>query len=925
MITLTVCGVLWLYILAVAQDPEARLAEAHRLNLQVLQLNQAGRYADAIPLAEQVLAIYEKELPAGHPNVQTVRNTLARLYEKQGDHGRAEPLLLRGLAIEIEAKTREGKYLLIMRWLIPLAQLYEAKGDYGQAELLYGRALEIAKVLPLEHPDITPLLNNLAGLYEKQGNHGRALKFYQDALAIMERVLPPEHPDLATTLNNLALLYEHQGDFKQAEPLFQRALEIREKVLPPEHPYVATSLNNLAGLYKDQGKYRRAEPLYRRALEIKEKTLGKEHSDTATTLDNLAELYQAKGDYEQAISLFQRSLEVREKNIAAILDTGSQQQKQLYLDFLSGETDAILSLHTQDAPQNADAARLAVSTILRRKGRTLDAFTNQLAALRQRATPDDKKLLDDFAATQSQLANLLLGGGKPAPTEVTRLTAAQEQIEDVISRRSAEFRAVTQPVTLERVQAAVPADAGLVELFVYKPFNAKAKGAEKPFGAARYVAYVVRRTDAVPQFADLGEAAPIDEAANKFRKALQSPKTPETNVKELARNLDERVMRPVRQLLGQTRRVFLSPDGALNLIPFDALVDENGQYLIENYSFNYLTSGRDLLRLQVPIESRNTPAVLANPLYDMAAADQPAANEENRRSMDFKALNYPPLPGTAEEATALGRLWPEMQVLTQEQATENALKQLQSPRILHIATHGFFEPDQPREVPPAGPTLGRATIDTLSLPAVSPPSAGASVSRRWENPLLRSGLVFAGVKQQHSGAAEDGILTALETAGLDLWGTKLVVLSACETGLGDVQNGQGVYGLRRALVLAGSQTQVMSLWKVSDEGTRDLMTAYYTRLKAGEGRTEALRQVQLAMLRGELRPTQDATDYRHPYYWAAFIGSGDWRYMDGKEDGVVATRSSLRLAAILLPVVGGLVLFLFLNRRLRSRSLKGAT
>lgn len=204
----------------------------------------------------------------------------------------------------------------------------------------------------------------------------------------------------------------------------------------------------------------------------------------------------------------------------------------------------------------------------------------------------------------------------------------------------------------------------------------------------------------------------------------------------------------------------------------------------------------------------------------------------------------------------------------------------------------------------------------MSNPSPLPPA--------WENPLLRSGLVLAGVKQQQSGAGEDGVLTALEAAGLDLWGTKLVVLSACETGLGEVQNGEGVYGLRRALV-AGSQTQVMSLWKVSDAATRDLMTAYYTRLQAGEGRTEALRQVQLAMLRGELKPTQDGADYRHPYYWAAFIPSGDWRSMDGKDDGVVATRSPLALAVTLAPVIGGLiVLLVFWVRRRKAKKVRQA-
>ena len=145
---------------------------------------------------------------------------------------------------------------------------------------------------------------------------------------------------------------------------------------------------------------------------------------------------------------------------------------------------------------------------------------------------------------------------------------------------------------------------------------------------------------------------------------------------------------------------------------------------------------------------------------------------------------------------------------------------------------------------------------------------------RVENPLLRSILVLSGFNRRKSGPDNDGVLTALEASGLDLWGTKLVVLSACETGLGDVVYGEGVYGLRRAFVIAGAESLVMSLWKVDDEATRDLMVAYYKRLMAGEGRGEALRQVQLEMVKSE--------KYRHPYYWAGFIASGEWANLQGK-------------------------------------------
>ena len=190
-------------------------------------------------------------------------------------------------------------------------------------------------------------------------------------------------------------------------------------------------------------------------------------------------------------------------------------------------------------------------------------------------------------------------------------------------------------------------------------------------------------------------------------------------------------------------------------------------------------------------------------------------------------------------------------------ATEALLKELSAPSVLHIATHGFFL--QPQSTSPATAS-NRQPVATAQ--------GGAAVDR--EDALVLSGLALAGANRRQSGAGEDGILTALEVAGLDLWGTRMVVLSACETALGDARYGEGVYGLRRALVLAGSESQVMSLWKVSDSATRDLMIGFYQRLRSGEGRAEALRNAQLALLHG-------ARNRAHPFFWASFIQSGDWR------------------------------------------------
>jgi CHAT domain-containing protein len=329
-------------------------------------------------------------------------------------------------------------------------------------------------------------------------------------------------------------------------------------------------------------------------------------------------------------------------------------------------------------------------------------------------------------------------------------------------------------------------------------------------------------------------------------------------------------MRPVRALLGNTNRLLISPDGSLNLIPFAALIDERGRYLVERYTFSYLSSGRDLLRLQATTQSKQGPLIIANPAFgERANAEEQRGlglppGEQSTTQSSLNQLYFRPLPGTAEEARMLKTIFPQSRLLTREEATETSLKQASGPSILHIATHGFFLNDIE-----AKPARERG----LGLPdggkrAISESQTAGSIEA-----LYYSGLALAGANQRKSGD-DDGILTALEATGLNLWGTKLVVLSACDTGVGEISNGEGVYGLRRALVLAGSESQVMSLWPVSDKSTQDLMVAYYSALAQGRGRSEALRDVQLKTLKSENR--------QHPFYWASFIQSGEWANLDGK-------------------------------------------
>jgi CHAT domain-containing protein/uncharacterized protein HemY len=882
-----------------------------------------GDFAKAESLLHRSLAILERDFGPDHPAITSALNNLGHLYRNLADYAKAEALFQR--ALNILDKSLGPEHPDYAFTIHNLGLLYWSKGAYAKAEPLFHQALTIwVKALKPDDPDLGLANNGLGNFYRYRGDYPQAETFYRKALAIREKALGPEHPDLALTLNSLAILYRERGDYDEAEPLAQRALAIQEKVLGPDHSDVARTSNNLALLSYSRGDHQRAELLAQRALVIWEKAPGPEQFELAYTLNILARINRDRADYAKAEQLFQRSLGVLEKtlgpkhpyvadvlndnavlhmrmgniaqavavqsransigeqNLALNLVIGSERQKLAFLSTLSKEADRTLSLHLRYAPNDPAARNQGAAIILQRKGRALDATSQSLGALRERSDPKDQALLDQLSDTRSQIASLVLGEPQRITVDqyferIGRLEAQAEELEVDIGRRSSEFRAQSLPVTLAAVQSAIPADSVLVEFASYRPFDAHAKTDDMAYGEPHYAVYVLRRNGEI-QWKELGAAKAIDRAVAALREALRDPRR--TDVRRLARSVDQKVFQPIRPLVGNLTRLLISPDGMLNLLPFAALVDERGRFLVERYSISYLASGRDLLRLQVARESSSGPLVIADPDFGSRSRGGEVHRPQQKTVMSkgenrvkesaasaFGQFYFSPLPYTAREGDALQSLLPDATLLTGREASKSALIKVRSPILLHIATHGFF-------------------LDDLQLMA-SVQSGVRSVSNESdhrlrmieandihiENPLLRSGVALAGANEHK--ADDNGILTALEMTGLNLWGTKLVVLSGCDTGMGEVKSGDGVHGLRRALVLAGAEAQVMSLWAVSDKGTRELMVSYYKKLTQGQGRGGALRQVQLEMLKQANR--------EHPYYWASFIQSGEWANLEDEQ------------------------------------------
>jgi len=853
------------------------------LRQQAQAAEKAQRYAEGIALAERAIALYESANGRDDPGLADYVMTLGRLRLQMRDAAGAiaafeRELQLRGRAAkpdeaavavahaqlasalrgrgDIARADEEFKRAIAIQErlygvddprnvpvMTAFANLQVFRGEYAAAEATLRRLVQIYETAKqTETGTFAQLLFGLGDVYFRTGAFEKAIGAFERCLAIREK-LPNQQATQAVTIASLASVYQELGQFDRAEPLHRRVLEVYESAPTPPRLDIATVSKNLAMIRSLRGDPASAEPLLRRALQIREEVLGPSHTDVAGTLETMAVFYQSTGRPTEALQAMERSSEIVESNLRSVLTSGSEQQRLAYMTTVQENTDIALSLRQAVLSANTQATSFAASIVLRRKGRVLDAMATTMARFGARATPEERQLLDKLTAARGQLANLVLQPGESKPGEreqrVKALTAEIDAVESSLAAINRDLASELQAVNLADIQKQIPADTVLIEYTRYLPFNPKVIGRANRFGAPRFAVFALRSTGA-PLWVELGSAETIDTRVTALRTALRSP-TGEARL--AARELARLILDPVESQLRGVRRVLVASDGELSVVPFAVLRDAGNHYLVERFEVANLASGRDLLSLTRHQAPRDPAVIVANPNFD--AGTGPAA-----------ALTFRALPGTAEEAAALRALLPDARLIVQDDATEPALKQVKGPRLLHVATHGFF-------LDASTVAKSGTTADTRGVTVASAPRADTG-----RLALVRSGLALRGANHQAAPGADDGLLTALEAASLDLRGTQLVVLSACETGLGEVRSGDGVYGLRRALAMAGAETQMMSLWPVSDQGTRDLMIAFYKRLAARDGRAAALRTVQLQLLK--------APKSSHPYFWAAFVVAGDW-------------------------------------------------
>ena len=836
-----------------------------------------GNYEKAEPLLLESKAIVEKVLGREHRNYQIILGRLAALYVDMGNYEKAELLYLENLAIGEKTVGKENAGYAGS--LQNLGILYLYMGNYKMAEPLYLESKVILeKVLGKEHPDYAKSLHNLAVLYIKMGNHEKAELLYLEAKAIQEKVLGKEHPDYATSLGNLADLYMGMGNYKRAEPLCLEAKAILEKVLGKEHPDYAATLSNLANLYNYQGDYEKAEPLYLEVKAIQEKVLGKEHPNYANNLNNLRDLYSTMGNYEKAEPLQKEYFDCFQTRLIQSATFLSEQELSNYIAAFQTNGDALSSLMLNGQNKNTPIAALSslsYDNALFNKGFLLNA-SGQI----NRLAHTDPVSTEKFNQLKSYRRLLAAEYSKPV-NERKGLADLEEKAnitEKELARIASGYGEASKQVKWQQVQTALKGAEAAIEFIHFKvnfPNNTD---------STMYAALLLRPGAAQPAFIPLFEEKSLDSLlhtsgdrradyvnglytlADRGAKPLGKPQ----------KTLYELLWQPLEKELAGIKTIYFSPSGLLHRLNLAAIPIGLDSVLADRYNLVEIGSTRQLV---IPAEVKpaaNDALLFGGIQYDSDSTTMFLTNTgldsvsiASRGELSFSYTDstlrigtWNALPFTDREVTSVEKTLKTAGFQSETRrgfsATEEAFKTIgaggkPSPRVLHLATHGFFFPDPKNSPSPLERGLG---------------GEAEPVFKMSDHPMIRSGLLLAGAN--HAWATgkplregmEDGILTAYEISQMNLANTELVVLSACETGLGDIQGNEGVYGLQRAFKIAGAKYLIMSLWQVDDQATMKFMEVFYRKWLEGKMPIpEAFRATQ-----AEMRER-----FLNPYLWAGFV------------------------------------------------------
>ena len=853
-----------------------------------------GRYEEAEELMLEVLKYFRGTGVGAAADISVGLNNLAHLYWKTGRMAEAEQNFME--ALNVIQRANLAQPLDSATLMNNLALVYKAASRFPEAEAAYNSSIAIYERLKMiEHPDYTNPINNLGELYRVMGRMEEAIDAFVKVIELREKLYGTNHTNYANAVNNLGLVYSGLGYYAQAEQLLLTSKSIYKDQLGVEHQYYANVLNNLGMVYKASGMLDEAEKQYLECLEVTRSALGTSHPKYGLYLNGAGLFYGIRGDYDKAIGMVEKAISITKSvygdqnydyidmvyNVAELYRESGQRNlsKVRYLEAMEG----YIHLIHQYVPHLNEEDKTAFYYTVNYRFDTYNSFV--LEGLLNNDEVADHELIDKMFKVQLEIKSMLLnevasirervsasgdkGLGdlfqKWQNTKETLLTAYSLPEDDLVLKdidigaleRNASLyeRQLNQGLTQYRMNTPgddiswrdlaerLHDDEALVEIIRVDHYN------KVWTDSVYYVALVIHKDSKAPEVVVIEDGASLETTHyNHYRKSIWN---------QIADNRSyELFWAPIKNKLDGVRKVLLTPDGCYHKLNLYTLKNpETDEYLIDETSILLQTNSKDLLtRGQVEQSLPSEIQIFAYPNYYFAETAENKTEETSVRSLERYGYSHlPDLPGTKVEAEKISVSFKNngwtVQMHLGSEATENKLKKVSNPGILHIATHGYFL-DRPVDY-----------AEILEHRAL-----------RWadKNPLFRSGLMLAGAGVAFGHAADgppqDGIFSAYEAMQMNLTGTELVVLSACETGLGELHNGQGVYGLQRAFMAAGTKALVMSLWQVEDNATQELMATFYRLWLSGSGisKHEAFRKSQQHVMK----------KYSNPVFWGAFVMLG---------------------------------------------------
>lgn len=845
------------------------LASLNNLTTIIVSL---GRLEEAKTRHEQSVRFFRQELGEDHQYTLTAVTNLADVHSRLHDYTTARVLLEQALGKQrqVLGTTHRDTLQTCNQLGVVLSNLNDL--DVARS-LLEETASQRSAVLGENHPDTFRTQNSLAIVLLRSREPGTAKELLTMLLEKQRAVLGEKHPDTFRTIGNLAVAHYDLKEYEAARSLHHKVWTHYSEQLGPEHPTTLDAVINLGNVEFDEGQIEAALGHWQLATNSLRQSVGVEHPATMDAMGNLVAGYLKRGDVQTALTLIHELRQAQRSYVSRLLPglSTAEQLQFLEVDYLY-EFHRDLSTGQQYAQTFPAVMEQSAEWLINGK-----AIAQEALAERGRLTDGMSNVAIELRTTRGQLARLAVSEVESHLQErhkqrLADLGRQEQQLARQLRQQSGPGAESHVWVEFDEVRRQLPEGSVFVDIVRLHPYSTDLD----TFIASRYVAWVTRPSGrGEVQILDLGLASDIDAAVQSAREAMNEspdliarwgPEDAEEAVQEPLRQLAIQVLDPLLASIGEAKRLIISPDSSLWLVPWAALQLSDGRYAVEEYEISFVVSGRDLAGPPSPIATQSPPVIFADPDYNLTPSplnEQPSTSRFVGSFDDLAVVDR--LPGTAQEAAAITPLiqqhtglQPTVHLATE--AREETFKQLRRPAVLVLSTHGYYLEDQQVEL--------SEPLAPIAKNAVPVTKDGALI----ENPLLRCGLLLAGCnkRQQLSGATDDGVLTGMEVISSDLRGTGLVVLSACETGIGEVHNGEGVAGLRQAFQLAGAESVLSTLWQIPDAQTAELMQDFFQNLVTGQSKSQAAREAQLELL-ADLRRQHNTS---HPYFWAAFTLTG---------------------------------------------------